>query len=88
MRWIAVAASTGRSEVASARTEPGAPGRAQRRRKEPTPEERERRALKLAAAAELGLLDKVQAGGWGGLSAAETGRVGALISRWLRQGSA
>lgn len=60
----------------------------QSKKKEPTPEELERLALKLDAARELGLLDKVHLRGWGGLSAAETGRIGALVSRWLRQGSA
>lgn len=35
--------------------------------------------LKEAIARELGLWEKVQARGWGGLSAAETGRVGGLL---------
>ncbi|HHY64473.1 MAG TPA: small, acid-soluble spore protein, alpha/beta type [Clostridiaceae bacterium] len=37
--------------------------------------------LKLEIARELGLLDKIQAGGWKSLSAKETGRIGGIISR-------
>lgn len=37
--------------------------------------------LKLEIAKELGLLEKIQAGGWKSLSAKETGRIGGIISR-------
>ncbi len=37
--------------------------------------------LKLEIAKELGLLDKITAGGWKSLSAKETGRIGGLLSR-------
>ncbi len=41
--------------------------------------------LKREAAERLGLVDKVRSVGWAGLSAAETGRVGALVSRLARE---
>lgn len=37
--------------------------------------------LKLEIAKELGLLDKIQSGGWKSLSAKETGRIGGILSR-------
>jgi len=37
--------------------------------------------LKFEIARELGLLEKIQAGGWKSLSAKETGRIGGIISR-------
>jgi hypothetical protein len=37
--------------------------------------------LKYEIAEELGLLEKVQEGGWKALSARETGRIGGMISR-------
>ncbi len=37
--------------------------------------------MKYQAARELGLLDKLLEVGWGGLTAGETGRVGALVAR-------
>ncbi|MGI6330515.1 MAG: small, acid-soluble spore protein, alpha/beta type [Zhaonellaceae bacterium] len=40
--------------------------------------------LKLEIAAELGLLDKVKAVGWAGLSAKETGRIGGLMTKRMR----
>lgn len=49
--------------------------------KELTPLDR----LKLEIAAELGLAEKIAAGGWGELSAAETGRVGGILSRRLKE---
>lgn len=52
-----------------------------RRVKEPTPYER----VKLQVAEELGLSEKVRVVGWAGLTAAETGRIGGLITRRLRQ---
>ncbi|MGE5561206.1 MAG: small, acid-soluble spore protein, alpha/beta type [Chloroflexota bacterium] len=45
-----------------------------------TPMER----LKLLIAGELGLLDKVRSDGWGGLSSAESGRVGGLMAKRMR----
>ena len=53
--------------------------------KELPPEERNRLALKREVAVSLGLWDKVEQIGWGGLSAAETGRVGAALQRRLRE---
>lgn len=47
----------------------------------PTPME----ILRDQVARELGLMDKVAAEGWGGLTAAESGRVGARMSQHLRQ---
>ena len=41
---------------------------------------------KLAAAAELGLDQKLLQQGWGGLTSAETGRIGALLSGRTRRG--
>ncbi len=37
--------------------------------------------LKLEIAKELGLLSRIQEGGWKSLSAKETGRIGGLLSR-------
>lgn len=37
--------------------------------------------LKLEIAKELGLLEKIQKGGWKSLSAKETGRIGGILSR-------
>ena len=36
--------------------------------------------LKYEIAGELGLLDKIQEEGWGGLTAKETGKIGGLIT--------
>jgi hypothetical protein len=52
-----------------------------RKPKPPTPEE----LYKLSVADELGLGEKVRRVGWGGLSAAETGRVGGYITRKARE---
>lgn len=41
--------------------------------------------LKREAAERLGLVEKIYAQGWGGLSSAESGRVGALVNRMLRE---
>lgn len=46
--------------------------------KELTPEEELREKIKYEIAEELGLKDKVDAFGWGGLTAEETGRIGGL----------
>ena len=42
--------------------------------------------LKLEIAAEIGLLDKVKIVGWSGLSAAESGRIGGLMTKRMRYG--
>ena len=42
-------------------------------------------ALKMEIAEELGLLDKVKAVGWAGLSAKETGRMGGLVTKRKRE---
>lgn len=41
--------------------------------------------LKREVVEKLGLLDKVKSSGWGGLTAAESGRVGALMNRLLKE---
>ncbi len=48
--------------------------------KQPTPQD----LKKLEIAEELGLADKVRRVGWGGLTAAETGRIGGLLSGWRK----
>ncbi len=45
----------------------------------------EHEKMKLEIAEELGLLDKVQQGGWKSLSAKETGRIGGLMTKRKRQ---
>lgn len=40
--------------------------------------------LKEEVASELGLMDKVKEVGWGGLTAAESGRVGGIMTRRLK----
>lgn len=49
--------------------------------KELTPEELLREKIKYEIAEELGLKDKVEALGWGGLSAEETGRIGGIMTK-------
>ncbi|MCL5115775.1 MAG: alpha/beta-type small acid-soluble spore protein [Firmicutes bacterium] len=51
------------------------------KKREPTPEELENLRLKVEAARALGLWEKVEAEGWGGLTAAESGRIGGLMTR-------
>lgn len=41
--------------------------------------------LKMEIAAELGLSDKIAAAGWAELTAAESGRVGGILNRRLRE---
>lgn len=41
--------------------------------------------MKIEIAAELGLLYKLQHEGWGGLSAAETGKIGGLLTKKMKQ---
>ena len=50
---------------------------AQKKKKEPMPRDLE----KIRIAQSLGLGDRLRAEGWGGLTARETGRIGALMSR-------
>ncbi|MGC8487608.1 MAG: small, acid-soluble spore protein, alpha/beta type [Clostridia bacterium] len=57
----------------------------EKKEKELSPEERARITLKREVAMALGLWDKVEQIGWGGLSAAETGRIGAALQRRLRE---
>ncbi len=63
---------------------PKSVGGAGRAKKDPSPEELVRVALKWEAATALGLEGKVRRSGWGGLSAAEAGRVGGLMGKWGR----
>lgn len=49
--------------------------------KELTKAEKMREKLKYEIAEELGLSDKVNKEGWGGLSAEETGRIGGLMTK-------
>lgn len=73
-----VALSTiGRSGLSAAA--PATP--AVRKPKEPSPYD----LLKLGIAEELGLGGKVRSEGWAALTAAETGRIGGLITRKLRE---
>ncbi len=53
-----------------------------KKNKPPKPED----IMKYEIAKELGLLEKVQKYGWGGLTAKETGRIGGLITRRKKQG--
>ena len=47
-----------------------------KKKKEPTLEDK----LKYEIAEELGLMDKINQVGWGGLTAKESGRIGGLIT--------
>jgi hypothetical protein len=58
---------------------------AERPRKDPFAGEGPMAQLKLEVARELGLEERVRASGWGGLTAAETGRLGGWMTRRLRQ---
>jgi hypothetical protein len=51
-----------------------------KKEKQPTPED----LYKLSIADELGLGDKVRRVGWGGLSAAETGKIGGYMTKKAR----
>lgn len=42
--------------------------------------------MKMEIAKELGLMDKVEKFGWGGLTAKETGQIGGLITAKKRKG--
>nr|WP_300092068.1 small, acid-soluble spore protein, alpha/beta type [Sedimentibacter sp.] len=54
---------------------------AEKKKKEPTPED----IMKMEIAAELGLMEKVEELGWGGLTAKETGRIGGLMTAKKKQ---
>jgi hypothetical protein len=69
-------ASTGGGRAATARSS----ARVAKPQRPPTPME----LLRDQVARELGLMDKVAAEGWGGLTAAESGRVGARMSQHLK----
>ena len=49
---------------------------AEKKKKEATPND----ILKMEIAEDLGLMDKVEKLGWGGLTAKETGRIGGLMT--------
>lgn len=49
--------------------------------KELTKEEKQREKMKYEIAAELGLKDKVDELGWGGLTSEETGRIGGIMTK-------
>lgn len=55
--------------------------------KDPFADESPMGLLKREAAERLGLAEKVRAQGWGGLTAAESGRLGALVSRMIKERS-
>ena len=57
------------------------PSKAPKPKRELTPEEKENLRLKMEAAQALGLWDKVNAEGWGALTAAESARVGGWMTR-------
>ena len=57
-----------------------------RTNKELTPQEKMREKIKYEIAEELGLKDKVDALGWGGLTAEETGRVGGVLRKRKNSG--
>ncbi len=49
--------------------------------KELTEAEKMREKVKYEIAEELGLIDKVNKEGWGGLSSGETGRIGGIMAK-------
>ena len=73
-------AALGKPATAAAKAGAGK-GKAKKEKVE-TPKDR----LKARVADELGLLEKLKAHGWGGLSAAETGRIGGYMAKWEREG--
>lgn len=54
-------------------------------KRELTPEEQEKERLKMEIAEELGLLDEVRKKGWKALSARDTGRIGGLMTRRMKE---
>lgn len=55
--------------------------RKEKKKKELTPDD----LMKLEIAKEIGLMDKLEELGWGGLTAKETGRIGGLMTAKKRQ---
>ncbi|MFZ5592054.1 MAG: small, acid-soluble spore protein, alpha/beta type [Bacillota bacterium] len=53
-------------------------------RKKKSAAELRKEALKWEIAAELGLADKIRSQGWGALNGVESGRIGGLLARRLR----
>lgn len=53
-------------------------------KKEKDPATIAREELKMEVAAELGLLEKIEQDGWGGLSATEAGRIGGIVAARLK----
>lgn len=53
-----------------------------KKEKKPTPMD----LLKMEIANELGLADKVKIEGWGGLTSAESGRIGGIITQRAKKG--
>lgn len=45
----------------------------------------EQERMKYEAANELGLMNRLLSVGWGGLTAVETGRIGALVAQKMRR---
>lgn len=54
-------------------------------KKKLTEEELAREKMKMEIAEELGLTDKVNSLGWGGLTASETGKIGGIMNRRNRK---
>lgn len=54
----------------------------EKKEKKPTPMD----LLKLEIAEELGLADKIQKEGWGGLTSSESGRIGGIITQRAKKG--
>jgi len=55
---------------------------AEKKKKELTPND----IMKLEIAQEIGLMDKVEELGWGGLTAKETGRIGGIMTAKKKKG--
>lgn len=53
-------------------------------KKQKTPAELLREKLKLEIAEELGLLSKIQNGGWGELNSVEAGKIGGILANRLK----
>jgi hypothetical protein len=58
------------------------------RKKQKTEADILRDKLKLEIAAELGLLEKISINGWGGLSAAEAGKIGGVLAGRVKHDTA
>ena len=55
---------------------------ADKKKKAPTADD----LMKMEIAEEIGLMDKVEAMGWGGLTAKETGRIGGIMTARKKKG--